>query len=410
MADDEQTPEQRAEQQRASAQEVAGDLSRMGIDPSLLGLRSAAAARAPGAAAPLGPPVSSVGPPHTGGGSVVPLRPEFAAAPPVPAGSSYAVPVPASTIADRSAAERGPGSGWGQPPRPGPPDAVEELLARVGSATTPPKARHWLKAVTFGLLTPDAAEAAGNERLLLGAVRTRQSERRVVALHAGKGGVGTTTVALGVGMALAAVRDDQSVLVDVHTGTTSLAQLREQPVAPNGRDLVQPGSELEPGRFPGGLCVVDSVGWAAPLRRTEAASLLDRLGRDFAFTLVDVGNDVGQASAAVLARSDQTVIVTSAGHWGLAAAQMASTRLRGIDPFAVERAVYVVVCSQDESYRRVHREVTQQLARGPIRVIVVPPDASLRAGRPFDPSAVSAATRAAMLEVAAAVAVSGGVR
>ncbi len=406
MADDEQTPEQRAERQRASAQEVAGDLSRMGIDPSLLGLQSAPASPTSGPAAP----VPSQEPHDTGDGRVVPLRPELAAVPASPPEHSHGAPARTPVAGSRATAAQGPMPGWEAPPQPGRPDAVQELLGRVGSVTTPTPTRHWLKAVTFGLMTPDAAEAAGNERLLLGAVRTRQSERRVVALHAGKGGVGTTTVALGVGMALAAVRDDQSVLVDVHAGTPSLAQLQQQPVAPNGRDLVQPGSELEPGALPGGLRVVDSVGWTTLLRRAEAVALMDRLGRDFAFTLVDVGNDSGQASAAALARSDQTVIVTSAGQWGLAAAQMAATRLRGIDPFAVERAVYVVVCTHDESYRRVHREVMQQLARGPVRVIVVPPDVSLRAGRPFDPSAVSAATRAAMLEVAAAVAVSGGVR
>lgn len=407
MADDEQTPEQRAEQQRASAQEVAGDLSRMGIDPSLLGLQSVPGSARHRQDAGAGPPAAP-GDPHAGAGRVLPLRPEFAASPATSRESSSATPDVGPVGGNRSIAAQGPMPSRGQH---GPSGAVEELLGRVGATTSAPRrTRHWLKAVTFGLFTPDAAEAAGNERILLGAVRTRQSERRVVALHAGKGGVGTTTVALGVGMALAAVRDDRSVLVDVHTGTTSLAQLQGQPIAPNGRDLVQPGSELEPGRLPGGLHVVDSVGWAASLQRAESVSLLDRLGRDFAFTLVDVGNDFGQASGAVLARSDQAIIVTSAGHWGLAAAQMASTRLRGIDPLAVERAVYVVVCTHDEVYRRVHREVMQQLAGGPVRVVVVPPDASLRAGRPFDPSAVSAVTRAAMLEVAAAVAVSGGVR
>lgn len=392
MAEDEQSPEDRAERQRASAQDAAGDLSRMGIDPSLLGLQSTPPRRD---AEPFGQPTPPDDPGPQSSGQVVPLRPELAAAPGSTREPSFRAPVlpgPPAALQGR-------------------PNAVEELLGRTGpGASTPKPTRTLLRALTFGLVTPDAAEAAGNERFLLGAVRTRQSERRVVALHAGKGGVGTTTIALGVGMALAAVRDDQSVLVDVHTGTPSLAALQGQPVAPNGRDLVQAGSELEPRRLAGGLHVVDSVGWGAPLRRAETVPLLERLGRDFAFTLVDVGNDSGQAGGAALARSDQTVIVTSAGHWGLAAAQLASTRLRGIDPYAVQRAVYVVVCTHEESYRRVHREVMQQLANGPVRVVVVPPDSSLRAGTPFDPSAVSAATREAMLEVAAAVAVSGGVR
>jgi MinD-like ATPase involved in chromosome partitioning or flagellar assembly len=400
MADDEQSPDDRAERQRASAQDAAADLSRMGIDPSLLGLESAPPPPARRVPEPFGqsrPP----GDTEVASGQVLPLRPEFASAP--------------DSAREQSNGPLGNPGIPGPPAAPaapqGPPNAVEELLGRTGPGIAPPKpTRSWLKALTLGLVTPDAAEAAGNERFLLGAVRTRQSERRVVALHAGKGGVGTTTIALGVGMALAAVRDDHSVLLDVRTGTPSLAALQGQAVAPNGRDLVQAGSELEPRRLAGGLHVVDSVGWGAPLRRAETVPLLERLGRDFAFTLVDVGNDSGQAGGAALARSDQTVIVTSVGHWGLAAAQMASIRLRDIDPYAVQRAVYVVVCTNDKGYRRVHREVMQQLANGPVRVVVVPPDASLRSGTPFDPSAVSTATREAMLEVAAAVAVSGGVR
>ena len=87
---------------------------------------------------------------------------------------------------------------------------------------------------------------------------------------------------------------------------------------------------------------------------------------------------------------------------------MAAARLRDVDTFAIDRAIYVVVCTNDESYRKVHREVMQQLAQGPVRAVVVPPDPELAAGQPFDPSRVRPATREAMLEVAAAIAVTSG--
>lgn len=288
--------------------------------------------------------------------------------------------------------------------------AVEDLLARTAAAKpTPNTSGRWMKAVTFGLVTPDAAESAGSERMLVAALRTRQSDRRIVAFNAGKGGVGTTTVALGVATAFAALRDDPTALVDAHSGTASLAQMLGSTSALTGRDLVA-DTDAEPTVVPGGLRVVDGCGWGTPLRRADVPPLLDRLGRDNTFTLVDVGNDPGEAAYAALARSDQTVIVTCAGAWGLSSARVAAARLRDIDTFAIDRAIYVVVCTNDESYRKVHREVMQQLAQGPVRAVVVPPDPELAGGQPFDPSRVRPATREAMLEVAAAIAVTSGVR
>jgi MinD-like ATPase involved in chromosome partitioning or flagellar assembly len=266
-----------------------------------------------------------------------------------------------------------------------------------------------MSALTFGLVTPDAAETAHNEQFLLAAVRTRQSDRRVVSFHSGKGGVGTTSVAVGVALALAAVRDDAVVLADARTGTPSLAQMLGNSMAPSGRDLIQPGSPLDPVRLANGLHVVDSCGWDAPLRHADTVAFLDQLRLGHAFTLVDVGNDPGEGARAALLRSDQTVVVTSAGRWGVASSQLAMTRLRQLDPFGTERAIHVVVCTSDEPYRRVQREVLAQLDRGPVRVVVVPPDPALRAGQPFDPAHVRPATREAVLEVAAAIAASGGV-
>lgn len=285
---------------------------------------------------------------------------------------------------------------------------VEALLARTAAAKPAPNTSgRWVKAVTFGLVTPDAAETLGSERMLVGALRTRQNDRRVVAFNAGKGGVGTTTVAMGVATAFAALREDPTVLVDAHSGTASLGQMLGVPAALTGRDLVA-DAEAGPTIVPGGLRVVDGSGWGTPLRRADVPPLLDRLGRDHTFTLVDVGNDPGEAAYAALARSDQTVIVTCAGAWGLSSARVAAARLRDVDTFAIDRAIYVVVCTNDESYRKVHREVMQRLAQGPVRAVVVPPDPELAAGQPFDPSRVRPATREAMLEVAAAIAVTSG--
>jgi MinD-like ATPase involved in chromosome partitioning or flagellar assembly len=443
MPDEEDGPteEELEARRRASAQDAAGDLARMGVDPRLLGLDPVSAPpthQGPPPAEPTGPArpqdrsggEAPSGHPAPGGdqapgdrGDVVPLRPEFAGpapGPPVHGGPPASTPQSAGPPMNPALGPP-PGQYLTPPaePAPMPPPAVpdprrwanapvEALLARTATAKPAPNTSgRWVKAVTFGLVTPDAAETLGSERMLVGALRTRQNDRRVVAFNAGKGGVGTTTVAMGVATAFAALREDPTVLVDAHSGTASLGQMLGVPAALTGRDLVA-DAEAAPTIVPGGLRVVDGSGWGTPLRRADVPPLLDRLGRDHTFTLVDVGNDPGEAAYAALARSDQTVIVTCAGAWGLSSARVAAARLRDVDTFAIDRAIYVVVCTNDESYRKVHREVMQQLAQGPVRAVVVPPDPELAAGQPFDPSRVRPATREAMLEVAAAIAVTSG--
>lgn len=93
---------------------------------------------------------------------------------------------------------------------------------------------------------------------------------------------------------------------------------------------------------------------------------------------------------------------------GLSALEVATGRLAHTDPFAVERAVYVIVCQHDEAYRQVYREAVRVLAVDPARVVVIPPDEVLMTGRGFDPAVVRPSTRTAMLRIGAALAMSGG--
>lgn len=405
MADDDTpTAADLEARRRASAQDAAGDLARMGIDPRLLGLETPAASptRPHRAAEPDDESVPSVvdadeeqakpagaGQEADTSGRIVPLRPEFATASPPTQPQLWP-----RTGVPLSAPSYGP---------------VEQLLSRTAAQRpAPTSSRRWLKALTRGLVTPDAAESASNERVLVAALRTRQTERRVVAFCAGKGGVGSTTVAVGVGSALAALREDTAVLVDAQAGTAALSALLGATPAPTARELATTAVGTEPAVARGGLRLVDGSGWDTPLRRSDVAQLLDRLKVDHTFVLVDLGDDAGEAGHAVLARSDQTVVVTGAGGVGLAAARVAADRLHQLDPRAALRAVYVVVCLHDEPYRRVRQEAVNQLGQGPVRVVIVPPDPLLAAGHPFDAGSLRPGTREAMLEVAAALAVSGG--
>lgn len=419
MSDEQDTPneEELEAQRRASAQQAAADLDLMGIDPKALGLeapppreparpsaQSEPGQPRPGTGPPLPPappqqpyvPAQQVFDPGTSA-SVTPLRPEYAsAAPPMaPGPPGIGLPAPAP------------------PPLPPAPQAprtpAEELLARTaGDLPAPSRTGGLLKQVTFGMVTPDSADAAAHERELVAALRTRQTERRVVSFFAGKGGVGTTTVVAGVGTAFAALREENTVAVDVRSGTASLGQLMGVEYPITIRRFLSDGDEARVGVSPTGLHILDGVGWEQSLRRTDISTSVERLGADHTFTLLDVGNDASDVGHAAVARSDQTVIVTAAGRTGFAALEVAIARLGHTDPFAVERAIFVVVCQHDEAYRLVHREAVRMLAVDPMRVVVIPPDPVLVTGRGFDPSSVRVSTRTAMLKIGAALALSGG--
>ncbi len=429
MADDDEatTPEERAARQRASAQDAAADLVRMGIDPRSLGLEPPSAPTDPPVEAPdpdlappaLGsersapdPPVAgSEGSDRPGGGQharVVALRPDRGAgsgSPPTgghPSGTGTGTPDPRMAV---PVPGRPTGAAAPAPARPVPAAGpLEQLLARTLLARPVPAASgRMLRSVARGLVTPDAAGAAGEERELVAAARSRQFAPRVVAFVAGKGGVGTTTAALGAGAALAALRDDRAAVVDMRSGTPSLGiALAGQP-APSARSVAR-DERSEPLALPGGLRLVDGTGWSGALRRTDVAPLLDHLSASHAFSLLDVGNDPGDAAEVALARADQVVIVTEAGRSGLAAARAAAERITDIDPFAVDLAVYVVACTRDEPYREVLRRAQQQLSVAPARLVVVPPDPHLAAGEAFDAAALRPATREALLQVAASLA------
>ena len=370
MADDER-PEDRTDEgqpdesvvRRQRAEDVAGDLERMGIDPRSLGLGEAPA-REPG---PDGP---------ESGGSVVQLRPE-----------QWQSPAPAreeqpATPSDATAA----------------PSPSQSLLAR----TAPPPAREtsrFLRLVARGLATPDAAVAAQDERTVVEAARHRQTDRRLVAFVAGKGGVGCTTLAIGVGTTFMALREDHSVVVDVQAGAPVLTDLYGAGERMSLTSLPNDDQPLSPPTAPSGLAMVSGGAWDETVTRNDVARVLDRLGTDHTFHLLDVGNDAGEGGHAALARADQAVVVTGAGQAGAAALDEALMRVRIVNPGLVSRVVQVIVCSSEESFRETSRQ-------GPAGsgVVVVAPDPYLLAGHVYDAHGVSAATREAVLRVAAAVA------
>ncbi len=193
MADDDgQDQPDQSLRDRRQAQSAAGDLSRMGIDPRSLGLGDPE----PRTRRPRPSPRKST----SRAARVVPIRPEFSCA-----ASSRPDARPDDSVR--------------------PPSAAEQLLSRASNPEPAPRQTgRMLRTVARGLTTPDAALAVQGERQAVDAIRHRQTDRRIVAFVAGKGGVGCTTIAVGVGTAFMAMREDHSVVVDVQQGSPSLGR------------------------------------------------------------------------------------------------------------------------------------------------------------------------------------------
>lgn len=415
-SDDEGKPDLSALRRR-QAQGTASDLARMGIDPRSLGLSDhdeppttpaaddgAAEGRRSSPSTSLG---SSPEEPEDSGASasVVQLRPGVGA---TTVGQPYLEPV-APRAPSTTPEERPADRAAGQPESTRPVTSAEQLLARTAGRARPPRqTRRLLRAVTRGLVTADAAEAVLSDREVVEAVRHRQSDRRVVAFVSGKGGVGCTTVAVGVGTCFAAMREDRSVVVDVQQGSAPLSAL----FGPGqGLDLTAAAGLDVDSPVPAaasGLGLVDAVEWDLAATRRDVAGAVERLGADHTFTLLDAGDSAGEAAHSALARADQVVVVTGPGDLGLAALEAALDRVRGVNPSALTGAVHVIVCPGEESYRTAHREIVSRLGTHPTAVVVVPPDGHLSQGHAYEPSHVDTSTREAFVRVAAAVAL--GVR
>jgi MinD-like ATPase involved in chromosome partitioning or flagellar assembly len=386
-----------------AAQSSANELQRMGIDPAAVGLPPApssaektqeirpveskpaenrAHAHQPRQAPPM--------PPGARSGQWVPLTPPGGQQPP---------PRPSATALTRPL---GPAQR-----QQGPQAALQTVANTEPRLLVPQGWRRLLRSVTFGLITPGATETAERERLLLGRVRARQQQPRVIAAVSGKGGVGTTTTAAMVSIVLAALRHDQIVLADAQSGTTSLGgKLAGQPAPRSVQILDAPRNNRPPPlRAAGGLHIVDGAPRHDHITRQELLRLVDLLRGHHTFTVLDVGDDPTDAADAALLRADQLVLVTTATQDAVQSANNVLTRLDALEARRlIARLVIAVVCLPGTSHREVTRELRKRFGERTGRIIAVPFDSQLARGGTLSPAGVSPRTRESYLEIAAQLA------
>lgn len=419
---------------RRMAQDAAADLARMGIDPEAVGLgpalpepapqQATATSAATGAAPPPSPGVVPDGkrqrswiqpfrPATPGGAGGEPgrePRPQEGTAPGSPAHAMSVVtpgiplwPGDSGAPAPVAGPAETPVQAPGQPVAPGP--APAEAPPDRYDIVVPAGWRRLARAVTFGVATPGAAQAMAAERRLVKRARTRQREPKVVALLAGKGGVGTTTTALGMALTLAALRNDPAVLVDARAGASSLARRVGDRPAPTTLEVTGDATEVAavpPLALPSGLHIVDGAPWHSPPSRAEFVRLLDQLPARFPFTLVDIGNETADAARGALALASRVVLVTSPTVDALEGVRTALARIVQANPAALASVVIALVCRSRRSHWPVAHRLTGEL--GLSHVVCVPYDRSLALGQQVAPTRMRPATREAYLTLAAHVA------
>ncbi len=287
---------------------------------------------------------------------------------------------------------------------------MASYLTPLSQLVPPPAARPWagarrvLRAVTFGLVEPGAAAAIEYERQLVARVRVRRPEPRVIAFLAGKGGVGTTTTATAVALTLSTLRQDTTALISARQGGSSLGErLLGQP-APPVPAVAEGGPDQAPLWVHNSLAVVDGAPWHSPVGREPLLRVLDQLRSQHPLTLVDVGNDLGEAAQAAVERADQVVLVTTVSHDAVTAARTALSRVHEVDPYRLATVVLAVVCLNPGQFRRASRRLRQALGLAEARIVPIGFDPWLGNGERMEPAQLRPVTREAYLRIAALVA------
>lgn len=293
---------------------------------------------------------------------------------------------------------------------PAPPTASTHDPAAASGFDRPQWRRGWrraVQAVTAGLLRPGGDHGITEERALVARVRSRHRHPRVVAVLAGKGGVGTSTTAAATAMVLATLRHDPTALLDPRHGTGSLGLRLAGRPAPTIEQLTTAppaGRAAAPLRINGSLDVVDGAPWHSPVAADRLGGTLDALRDSHALTIVDVGNHPADNTRLILGRTDQMVVVVGATRDAVESARVALSRVLSVAPVLLSSVVVAVPSVASSAGHGDPARLAAGLGVPERRVVAVPYDPALVHGGAIALREMRPATCTAFLRLAGMVA------
>jgi MinD-like ATPase involved in chromosome partitioning or flagellar assembly len=301
-------------------------------------------------------------------------------------------------------------------PAPLPDDATPELSAPPTTPSTPASAGAGHGRRFRGRAPSRVSAGRGAEQALRARVAAPLVGSSKVVVGGFGGGTGRTTVAAGVGMALAAARRDPIAAVDACAGPygTLAARVGLPPDRPGIRDLVRNWSALYSltdvrtfvaGGERVGVEVLDGVRdlAAAPLAADELRRAVGVLCRWYPLVVLDAPPGWTDPVAAVaLSACDALVLVVRATPADLTTACDALTALtlRGQGELAAATAA-AVVAPRPGRWPAATREAADRLAARVRELVPVPYDVQLADGEAFDFGALRPRTRRAFMRLAA---------
>ncbi|WP_018178017.1 MinD/ParA family ATP-binding protein [Jongsikchunia kroppenstedtii] len=284
--------------------------------------------------------------------------------------------------------------------------------------TIPPRVRGWrraLRSASGGLITFGGNTSAEAVRELVNRVRQPVREDFRVAVLSLKGGVGKTTVTIGLGSALASLRQDRVIAVDANPDLGTLARRVPSQTTSTVRTLLQDENvnwytdiRRHTSQALSGLEVLASESDPAiseAFNEDEYLQVVETLGSHYPLILTDCGTGlVHSAMTGVLKSVSNLVLVTSPAIDGAqsAVATLDWLQAHGMGKLAADSIV--VIASTKTKNPPVDVAMLTNYFQSRVRAVqVIPYDEHLAVGGLIDLDQLNRKTRSAFLELAAAV-------
>jgi MinD-like ATPase involved in chromosome partitioning or flagellar assembly len=280
--------------------------------------------------------------------------------------------------------------------------------------------RKWLRVATFGLVAMEQSPDERRVRALNAIINSPLRGAYSVVVLGGKGGVGKTIAAIGMGSMFALVRKDKVVAIDGNPDIGANLAERIDPTAASSYREVLADDRIEryaDMRSHVGQSPVSGLDVLAANRQVNDRKLLDpktyhaayeRLQRFYSVFVTDAGTNVEHpVMKGLLAKADSIIVVASSTRDSAQAAGKVMDWLRESGHHELlARSVVVLNDVTGRSDGKLIDTLVKTFARrvGDGRVFVLPYDRHIAAAGVVDIDQLRPATRRRFLEIAAAVA------